>query len=300
MMKRSKNKYKGINFVSDKGGELVVMNKHSQCELTEHYLQTTSGVYKYIEPTRKYQGAYRQIHNPTVVSFKRQIKSLTERLQTKSNQLWRAICNRRNLNDSIIRAFLSSHTQLPAMYILLKTHKFDVNSLDINSVCKVRPIVSCVSSPTEKLAWLCTHIFTPLLEFIPSHLNNIFQHLDHLSQLTPEQLADKQFCSGDISSLYTNINIQSCIDDIIALLDENKVHINFYGLKLIDIQEMLECVLGDAFFHLQFTCFSTVSRFIYGMQTQPDLCHCKNIFLRTPKYIYGHYLHINTVRQIYR
>ena len=124
------------------------MNKHSQCELTEHYLQTTTGVYNYKEPTRKYQGEYRQIHGPTEVSFKRQTKWHTERLQTKSNQLWRAICNRCNLNDSIIRAFLSSHTQLPAMYILLKTHKFDVsqisNTLDINSVCKVCPIVSCV------------------------------------------------------------------------------------------------------------------------------------------------------------
>ena len=104
--------------VSDKGGEFFVMNKHSQCELTEHYLQTTNGVYKYIEPTCKFQGEYRQIHNPNVVS-----------LYTNSN-----------------------------------------------------------------------------------------------------------------------INIQSCIDDIIALLDENKTHINLYGLKLIDIQEMLKCVLGDAFF----------------------------------------------------
>ena len=209
-------------------------------ELTEHYLQTTTGVYKYIEPTRKYQGEYRQIHNPTVVSFKRQIKSPTERLQTKSNQLWRAICNRRN-------------------------------SLDINSVCKVRPIVSCLSSPTEKLAWLCTHILTPLLEFIPSHLNNIFQHLDHLSQLTPEQLADKQFCSGDISSLYTNINIQSCIDDIIALLDENKAPNNFYGLKLIDIQEMLECVLGDAIFTYNSRVFLQLVGLFMGCKPSPIL-----------------------------
>ena len=228
------------------------MNKNSQCELTEHYLRSTTGVYKYVEPTRKYHGEYRPINNPTAVTFRRQIKSITERLQNKCNNLWKTICIRHNLDDSITRGFLSSNTQLPAMHILLKTHKFNVsqisNSLDINQVCKIRPIVSCVSSPTEKLAWLCTHILTPLLEFIPCHLNNIFQHLEHLSQLTPEQLAGKQFCSGDISSLYTNINIQSCITDIIAFMDEHKSHINLYGLKLIDIEEMLELVLGDAYF----------------------------------------------------
>ena len=144
-----------------------------------------------------------------------------------------------------------------------------INSSDINSVCKVRPIVSCVSSPTEKLTWLCTHILTPLVEFIPSHLNNIIQHLDHLSQQTPEQLEGKQFCSGDISSLYTNINIQSCIDDIIALLDENKTHINLYGLKLIDIQEMLECVLGDAFFTYNSRVFLQLVGLFMGCKPSP-------------------------------
>ena len=34
--------------VSDKGGEFVVMKKNSQCELTEHYLRSTTGVYKYV------------------------------------------------------------------------------------------------------------------------------------------------------------------------------------------------------------------------------------------------------------
>ena len=183
------------------------------------------------------------------------------------------------------------------MYILLKTHKFDVsqisNSSDINSVCKVRPIVSCVSSPTEKLAWLCTHILTPVLEFIPSHLNNIFQHLDHLSQLTPEQLADKQFCSGDISSLYTNINIQSCIDNIIALLDENKAHINFYGLKLIDIQEMLECVLGDAFFTYNSRVFLQLVGLFMGCKPSP-ICAIVRIYSFARRSIYMDTTYIST------
>ena len=159
------------------------------------------------------------------------------------------------------------------MYILLKTHKFNEsqisNSLDINQVCKVRPIVSCVLSPTEKLAWLCTHILTPLLEFIPCHLNNIFQHLEHLSQLIREQLAGKQFCSGDISSLYTNINIQSCITDIIAFMDEHKSHINLYGLKLIDIEEMLELVLVDAYFTYNSCVFLQLVGLFMGCKPSP-------------------------------
>ena len=50
-------------------------------------------------------------------------------------------------------------------FILLKTHKFDASAIieadDIINSCKVRPIVSCCNSPTEKLSWLVTHLLTP-------------------------------------------------------------------------------------------------------------------------------------------
>ena len=80
----------------------------------------------------------------------------------------------RNFSSEVRRFFLSYNTQLPTLYILLKTHKFDVTSLNSNSDiinnCKVRPIVSCCGSPTEKLAWLATHLLTPLLNHVPTHL----------------------------------------------------------------------------------------------------------------------------------
>ena len=140
------------------------------------------------------------------------------------------------------------------MYVFLKTHKFAVHeiqsSVDIVSKCKVRPIVSYCSSPTEKLAWLCTYsyILIPLLGMIPCHLKNIHDHLNRLAFLTPQELAHRKFCCGDISSLYTNINIEKCIEDIVALASEHKSTLCFYGLKLSDIQEVLETVLGDSFF----------------------------------------------------
>ena len=87
-----------------------------------------------------------------------------------------------------------------------------------------------------------------MLDTIPCHLKTIYDHLDKLSLLTPQQLTGQKFCSGDISSLYTNINIAACIEDIITPADEHKSSLCFYGLKLLDIQEMLEIVLGDSFF----------------------------------------------------
>ena len=133
----------------------------------------------------------------------------------------------------------------------------------------MRPIVSCCSSPTEKLAWLCTYILSPLLDTIPCHLKTIYDILDKLSLLTPQQLTGHKFCSGDISSLYTNINIAACIEDIITLADEHKSSLCFCGLKLLDIQEMLEVVLGDSFFTYNHRVFRQLIGLFMGCKPSP-------------------------------
>ena len=168
--------------VSDKGGEFVVMDKEKQRLLTEYHIRTSTGVYRYIPPTRTYSGVPRDIAAPTEVSFNRQIKSRTELLETQCNTLWKTICDRRNVPIDLRDMFLSRHTNLPTLYVLIKTHKFSIEDViipdNIQTKCKVRPIVSCCSSRTEKLAWLCTEILSPLLNRVPSHLNNIYAHLD--------------------------------------------------------------------------------------------------------------------------
>ena len=192
--------------VSDKGGEFVIIDKAAHRNLNEHHIASTEGVYKYIPPTRTYRGEDRQIITPTEISFHRQIKSRTEIIQRKCNELWKNICEKRKFYTDVMRYFISHNTQLPTMYVLLKTHKFQVSDIssinDIFEKCKVRPIVSCCGSPCEKLAWLCTHILSELLNHVPSHLNNIFEHLNKLTDIPPAQLEGKKFCSGDISSLY--------------------------------------------------------------------------------------------------
>ena len=138
------------------------------------------------------------------------------------------------------------------MYVLLKTHKSETAEItsesDILSFCKVRPIVSCCGSPTEKMAWLATTILSPLLNTVPSHLQNIGAHLKLLADLPTDRLKGLQFCSADVSSLYTNIDIFGCIGDIISLATEHRDMLNLYGLQLVDIHQILELVFGNAYF----------------------------------------------------
>ena len=52
-----------------------------------------------------------------------------------------------------------------------------------------------------KLDRLCTRILSPLLDYVPTHLKDIHQHLKVLSELTPQQL------DRDTTALYTNVDI---------------------------------------------------------------------------------------------
>ncbi len=116
------------------------------------------------------------------------------------------------------------------LYRLIKTHKFDPSDIscrdEILENCKVRPIVSCCGSPTEKLSYVCTKILTPLLNFVPSHLQHVYKHVESLQGLSPEQLQGLQFYSADVVSLYTNIDIDKCIDDIINFAAEHIDHLD--------------------------------------------------------------------------
>ena len=86
---------------------------------------------------------------------------------------------------------------------------------------------------------------------MPSHLNNIYDHLNTLNSLTSQELAGRKFCSADKSSLYTNINVHQSIDDVIEFAADNLETLDLLGLQLVDVHEMLEIVLGNAFFTYQ-------------------------------------------------
>ena len=91
-------------------------------------------------------------------------------------------------------------------------------------------------------------MLSPLLNKVPSHLNNIYGHLETLKSLVPDELLGLKFCTADISSLYTNINVQQSLDDVREFAAENEDCLDLLGLKLVDVHEMLDLILSNAFF----------------------------------------------------
>ena len=258
---------------SDKCGDFVITTMDNYRRMTIKHLETTTGVYKWIHPTRKVNGIETPVQRPTHITYQNQINSKCRDIESACNKLWREICGKHENYDSRFEDLhVSSYSVLPTMYTLVKTHKFPANTdyseVDIEDI-KVRPIVSCCGSLTEKLAWLVTDIISPLLKEVPSHLYNIITHLDILAKLPKDELKDLQLFTADVSALYTNLNVAECINFVMELVEEHWDALSTYDLTRVEIRSILEVVLENSFF----TFNKTGSRLIYGVQTKPTCCH---------------------------
>ena len=177
----------------------------------------------------------------------------------------------------------------------MKFEKSYCNARNLWSVLSVEikyaPFVSCCGSPTEKMAWLATTILSPLLNTVPCHLQNIGAHLKLLADLPTDRLKGLQFCSADVSSLYTNIDIFGCIGDIISLATEHRDMLNLYGLQLVDIHQILELVFGNAYFCFDNKLYAQLIGLFMGCKPSPIGAIIRvYMFEKNSIYIDTHYL----------
>jgi hypothetical protein len=254
-------------------------------------------VYQKILPTRKSQGQTVTITEPTSVQKAQLIKKKTTQLIEDSNELWKKVAAQRGLDDDYIRQIrVPDSVSLPVMYVLIKTHKNSPESFRTNiplEQVKVRPIISCVDSPTERLSWLVTTILKPLLKEIPSHLSNLFEHLDTLRAIPKEQLAGRKIFSADISALYTNVNVQGCIDDVIELATEHRDKLDLMGLNLTDVHEILLHILTNSFFVYNGSLWIQKDGLFMGLRPGP-FCAVIRVykFEKNSVYVDVHYLSV--------
>ena len=244
--------------VADKTAEFVVMNKTDQISATKNHFNNTQ-VYKPLSMPDTEKGVTRSI------------QKLTKRLETEVNQKWKNICKLRNLSDKVYRLFASHHTQLSIGRVQIKTHKHPVD--DIGNISpanlKVRPIVSGCGSPFDRITWLICYILGPLMELVPSHIKNTQSFLQEIQQVPTHKLQHMTVCTADVESLYTNIDVPTAIQNIIDFAEEHKTQLRWYGLKLVDIHELLELTLGNSFFLYDSQIFQQLLGLFMGARPAP-------------------------------
>ena len=153
--------------------------------------------------------------------------------------------------------------------------------------------------PSEKLATLVTKIITPLLDFIPCHLKNIHEHLEIFKRINPNELSGLRFYTADVSALFTNVSVNSCIEDVIELAAEYWADIQTYGLEIVDLHRLLEIVLGSSYFKFNGRLYNQIYGGFIGCAASPPCAIIKLYKLEKESIYTDAYYLTNPVRLFY-
>ena len=98
---------------------------------------------------------------------------------------------------------------------------------------------------------------------------HVYKHIECLQALAPEQLQGLQFYTADVVSLYTNIDIGKCVDDIIEFAAEHIEHLDLWGLSLTEVHMILDLVLSRSFFTFNNRLYQQLVGLFMGCRPSP-------------------------------
>ncbi|CAH3108214.1 unnamed protein product [Pocillopora meandrina] len=134
-------------------------------------------------------------------------------VENKVNLVWKNICSRNKFPPFVVKSFVASNTDLPKFYHLIKTHK---TGPDI----KIRPIVSNINGPTQRISWLLSKTLKPLLTSVPTHLENSYELIERIQDGDSNNNKTLPYpCSLDTEGL----PMGSSISGILAILFMDKL-----------------------------------------------------------------------------
>ncbi|XGW33962.1 hypothetical protein V3C99_018028 [Haemonchus contortus] len=233
--------------VSDKGGEFVVIPRQLDVIITKHHLGDTS------------------IYRPSSAKdFQTQCRRLNRVRMTTAKSA--------GLDHSLTTRLRIESPCCPVLYLLIKTHKFaatdDLASIAPTSI-KVRPIVSCVGGPTDRIGWFLNVILVQLLKYIPSHPTNTQMFLNKLQALQPNSACVME--SFDVESLYTNVSNVSAMEAVLELLNQYQSVINMHGFSIDQVMSLLKECLSCNIFRWSGEYFEQIRGLAMGQRLAPIL-----------------------------
>ena len=149
------------------------------------------------------------------------------------NSTWKTICKGRDIPKRIKRSLITTNSELPYFYHLIKTHKLNIG-------IKIRPIISNCSGPTKKMAWFYEiHHKTITETEVHAHLENSMDSITLIQ--TRNSAANKSHpypLSLDVVALYTSIPVQEAIQNVFDRLEDyvgllNRADIHVYRTNVI-------------------------------------------------------------------
>ncbi|EYC06420.1 hypothetical protein Y032_0076g1051 [Ancylostoma ceylanicum] len=235
--------------VSDKGGEFVVIPQVLDREITAHHLRDTT--------------LYRRV---TEKDFHTQCRRL--------NDIWVTVGRSSGLDERFVSHLKLDTPTCPVFYSLIKTHKLapdDLRSMSAETY-KIRPIISCVGGPADRISWFLSKIVSQILQKIPSHLPNTNHFLEQLRSVRFN--SDSAIESFDVASLYTNVQNDEALQALSELLNIHGACVQTYGLSKARLLTLIKECLSCNIFKWCGMYFAQVRGLAMGQRLAPVLAIC--------------------------
>ena len=227
---------------SDKGNQIVVMNRHDYDQKAEEHIQ--SGPYKLIPKEKQ-------------TSSLNKTKAIATRFLGKVKQ---------KLGKSLWFTLNPKTSSASRFYGLPKLHK---------PMIPLRPIVDYTTSPTYALAKYLTHILKPL-EWSTEHtVKNSIQLVDKVKGL--ELNVDECFVSFDITALFTNVPVNESLEIIRERLLEDPSLPERTTLSVDEILEATKICIESTYFKFKGDLFQQIAGLAMGSPISPIVA---NIFMQ--------------------
>ncbi|EYC10589.1 hypothetical protein Y032_0054g2445 [Ancylostoma ceylanicum] len=235
--------------VSDKGGEFVVMPQVLDRQITELHLQDTT--------------LYRPV---TEKDFLNQCRRL--------NDVWMNIGKSCGLDERFLSRLKIDTPTCSVFYSLIKTHKLapeDLHSMSADTY-KIRPIISCVGGPADRISWFLSKILSQILSKVPSHLPNTNHFLEQLHNAKFEGNCVVE--SFDVTSLYTNLQKSEALQALSEMLNLHGTHLETYGLSRSRLLTLVKECISCNIFKWSGRYFAQVRGLAMGQRLAPVLAIC--------------------------
>jgi len=220
---------------SDKGGEFTVLSKSLYIKLGIEHLSDTN-------------------------TYEKLKSDHTDKVTKQLRKIWSDVHIKQKLPSYVYQKLTPTQVKTQTFYHLIKTHK---------NGNKIRPIISGVGGPFDKIGWLIQKILSPLLKKVPAHLENTEQLINSLLVTPKTEMLNKIPISMDIVSMYTNIPIAEAIKISTQYLQRHKP--NLFGLSIDNIKSLLDFILNNNVFEFNGNFYKQIRGLAMGSRIAPTL-----------------------------
>ena len=167
------------------------------------------------------------------------------------------------VDPKIVSALVPHNSRTAELYGLPKNHKPHV---------PLRPIVSAIDDPVDKLTWFLQQIITQLLPYVPAHLRNTDDYLSRLRTKYPTGFpAGAIAFSVDVENLYGNVPIDEAIDAAVSLLTRYRAEVDLFGLTPDDVKQLLYHCLNNNYLRFGDKYYRQTQGIAMGSRVAPPL-----------------------------